>query len=106
MIVATLTIRNLDEEVKRDIGRAAAERGVSMEQEARDRLARPRRSRRAGSGEVSAEEILRRYARKPDEPFDLKRLTDEIWDEGLRRIDGDRAGSLWRCHQTPHSGWI
>ena len=78
--MATLTIRNLDDEVKRDIRLAAAERGVSMEQEARDRLARPGRNRR---DHVSAEEILRRYARKPDETFDLKKLTDEMWDEGL-----------------------
>ena len=38
--MATLTIRNVPEEVKRDLRLAAAERGVSMEQEARDRLAR------------------------------------------------------------------
>ncbi|QBK29407.1 FitA-like ribbon-helix-helix domain-containing protein [Roseitalea porphyridii] len=81
--MATLTIRNLDEEVKRDIRRAAAERGVSMEQEARDRLARPARHENAEPGKVSAEEILRRYARRPDGPFDLKGMTDRMWDEGL-----------------------
>lgn len=81
--MATLTIRNLDEAVKRDIRRVAAERGVSMEQEARDRLAAPGRRNGDHAGKISAEEILRRYAREPDEPFDLKRLTDRMWDEGL-----------------------
>ena len=81
--MATLTIRNLDEDVKRDIRRAAAERGVSMEQEARDRLARPNRSRADERQKADAQDILRRYARKPDVPFDLKKLTDEMWDEGL-----------------------
>ncbi len=33
--MATLTIRNLDENVKRELRKHAAERGVSMEQEAR-----------------------------------------------------------------------
>ena len=37
--MATLTIRNLDENVKRELRKRAAESGVSMEQEARDRLA-------------------------------------------------------------------
>lgn len=81
--MATLTIRNLDEAVKRDIRRAAAERGVSMEQEARDRLATPGRFQGNEPGKVNAEEIVRRYARKPDEPFDLKEMTDRMWDEGL-----------------------
>lgn len=80
--MATLTIRNLPDEVKRDIRRAAADRGVSMEQEARDRLAFPGGHDRDKPGKVSAEEILRRYAQKPDEPFDLKELADRMWDEG------------------------
>jgi plasmid stability protein len=38
--MGTLTIRNLDDAVKRELRKRAAERGVSMEQEARDTLAR------------------------------------------------------------------
>lgn len=38
--MATLTIRNLDEETKRSLRMRAARRGVSMEQEARMLLAR------------------------------------------------------------------
>ena len=37
--MATLTIRNLDENVKRELRKRAAERGVSMEQEARTIIA-------------------------------------------------------------------
>lgn len=37
--MATLTIRNVPEDVKQALRIAAAKRGVSMEQEARDRLA-------------------------------------------------------------------
>ena len=36
--MATLTIRNVPDDVKRELRIAAAKRGVSMEQEARDRL--------------------------------------------------------------------
>lgn len=78
--MGTLTIRNLDDDVKRELRRRAAERGVSMEQEARDRLTESvglRKSRKA-----TVEEILA-LGRKPDKPFDLKKLTDEMWDEGL-----------------------
>ncbi len=56
--MATLTIRNLPDEVKRELRLAAAARGVSMEQEARDRLATstaaPARSRKATSEELLA----------------------------------------------------
>ena len=78
--MATLTIRNLDEKVKRELRKHAAERGVSMEQEARDRLAEslnfPRRK-------TSILEDLRRLSIKPDEPIDFKRLSDGLWDESL-----------------------
>jgi plasmid stability protein len=78
--MATLTIRNLDEHVKRELRKRAAERGVSMEQEARDRLAEslnlPRRKR-------SILEDLRQLSVKPKEPIDFKKLSDELWDESL-----------------------
>ena len=39
--MATVTVRRLDDEIIRDLRRGAAKRGVSMEQEARDRLRHP-----------------------------------------------------------------
>lgn len=80
--MSTLTIRNLDPEVEHQLRRRAAERGVSMEQEARLALARgiasekPRRK-------PSIEELTR-LGVKPEKPFDLKKISDEMWDEGLR----------------------
>ena len=44
--MATLTIRNLDERIKRELRKRAAIRGVSMEQEVRDTLADSIGSRR------------------------------------------------------------
>ncbi len=84
--MATLTIRNLDEAVKRDIRRAAAERGVSMEQEARDRLGQGVGPKRRKT--VAIEDILA-LGMKPDEDVDLKELTDRMWDEGLLPAHGD-----------------
>ncbi|MBX9453167.1 MAG: FitA-like ribbon-helix-helix domain-containing protein [Neoaquamicrobium sediminum] len=80
--MSTLTIRNLDPNVKHQLRKLAAEHGVSMEQEARDALARgvaveqPRRK--------PSIEALTQLGRKPDKPFDLKKVSDEMWDEGLR----------------------
>lgn len=78
--MSTLTIRNLDENVKQALRKRAAERGVSMEQEAREALAesvaRPRRRQ-------SILEDLRRLGVKPDKHFDQKKISDEMWDEGL-----------------------
>ena len=54
--MASLTVRNLDENVKRELRKRAAESGVSMEQEARDRLAESveccRAARRLPSADV------------------------------------------------------
>lgn len=80
--MSTLTIRNLNPEVKRQLRALAAEHGVSMEQEARDALARgvvaeqPRRK--------PSIEAMTRLGVKPDKPFDLKKVSDQMWDEGLR----------------------
>ncbi|MVA98114.1 hypothetical protein GN330_12760 [Nitratireductor sp. CAU 1489] len=79
--MATLTIRNLDDDVKRELRKRAAERGVSMEQEARDRLAasvaRDRQQRRRKSVLVE----LRKLSFKPDRRIDFKRLSDAMWEE-------------------------
>lgn len=78
--MGTLTIRNLDDAVKQKLRERAAARGVSMEQEARDVLSnameRPVRKK------PSIDEILA-LGVKPPEPIDQKKLTDEMWDEGL-----------------------
>ena len=79
--MSTLTIRNFDDRLKQKLRESAAARGVSMEQEVRDRLADslavPRRKK-------SILEDLRRLGETPQEPFDLKKISDEMWDEGLR----------------------
>ena len=79
--MSTLTIRNFDDRLKQKLRESAAARGVSMEQEVRDRLAdslaAPRRKK-------SILEDLRRLGEEPKEPFDLKKISDEMWDEGLR----------------------
>ena len=79
--MASLMIRNLEESVKHELRKRAAERGVSMEQEARDRLAEslgtPKRRK-------SIFDDLTRLGVAPDEPFDQKKITDEMWEESFR----------------------
>ena len=77
--MGTLTIRNLDDRVKRKLRERAAAHGVSMEQEARSVLAEAvgegkRRQRR----KATLEEILALGIR-PSEPFDQKAAADELW---------------------------
>jgi plasmid stability protein len=55
--MATLTIRNLPEEVRDQLRRAAAERGLSMEEEARQALAQRYRK------QLTVEEIIGRLSR-------------------------------------------
>ena len=54
-----------------------------MEQEARDALARDVAAP-VGSRPKPILEELRKLGAKPAEPFDLKKVSDEMWDEGLR----------------------
>lgn len=80
--MAALTIRNIDDDVKRALRKRAAERGVSMEQDARDALRRDlglteRKRRKPSIQELEAIGIT------PAEPFDLKKVSDEMWEEGL-----------------------
>ena len=82
--MGALTIRNIDDGVKHALRRRAAEHGVSMEQYAREVLARdvvgePPRARQR----KSILEDLRAIGIKPAEPFDLKKSSDEMWEEGL-----------------------
>jgi plasmid stability protein len=77
--MGTVTVRKLDDAVIRDLRRSAAERGVSMEQEARDRLRRPL-SQAAPKSHKPLLEELRKLAVTPTEPFDQKKVSDELWD--------------------------
>ena len=86
--MGSLTVRKLDDEVIRDLRRSAAERGVSMEQEARDRLRRALpRGKSPGNPEepewnlnASLEEILAISRRLPRVEFDQKEESDRLYD--------------------------
>ena len=77
--MSTVTIRNLDDDVKQELRKRAAARGVSMEQELRDLITRDVLQGDRRRPKVSFDEIMR-LSRKPDEPFDSKRAQDEVWD--------------------------
>ena len=79
--MATLTIRDLDEGVKRKLRLRAAEHGVSMEEEARRLLAEA--VQRKPSRKRFTADDLKKFARKPDVPFDQKQIFDEMWDESF-----------------------
>lgn len=87
--MGTLTIRNLDDAVKTELRKRAAERGVSMEQEARDRLRQSLHSDRSVASpdltgrrwrlKATFEEILA-LGRKPEQPIDHKAESDALYD--------------------------
>ncbi|MEW9836200.1 FitA-like ribbon-helix-helix domain-containing protein [Mesorhizobium marinum] len=81
--MATMMIRNVPDDLKRELRRRAADRGVSMEQEARDALARGVATP-VGRRRKPILDELRKLGAMPTEPFDLKQVSDEMWDEGLR----------------------
>lgn len=93
--MGSMTVRKLDDEVIRDLRISAAKRGVSMEQEARDRLQRPlpqavAEDKHVQSAEsdvekpkwrlkASMEELLA-LGRKPNVPIDQKAQSDALHD--------------------------
>lgn len=86
--MGSVTVRKLDDDVIRDLRISAARRGVSMEQEARDRLARPllgseTRMPEAGPQswhlKTSVEELLA-LGRAPNAPVDHKAESDALYD--------------------------
>lgn len=85
--MGTLTIRNLDETTKRNLRQRAAERGVSMEQEARDRLRQSLRSDQPAAPDAerrwrlkaTIDDILA-LGRKPERPIDHKAESDALYD--------------------------
>ncbi len=86
--MGTVTVRKLDDAVIRDLRLSAAERGVSMEQEARDRLGQPLRETRVTAAadvdtprwrlKATREEILA-LGRKPQGPIDHKAESDALF---------------------------
>ncbi len=78
--MATLTIRNLDENLKQKLREQAGSRGVSMEQQARSLLARNAvRPREKSKHPPTVEEILDFGRRLGKVDFDQKSLTDDLW---------------------------
>lgn len=82
--MASLTIRNLDDGVKRKLRLRAAEHGWSMEEEARTIIRASVDPETDGRGETPADREVRvrkilSLGRKLDEPFDQKAFTDELW---------------------------
>ncbi|MER2534881.1 MAG: hypothetical protein ABTQ31_06910 [Rhizobiaceae bacterium] len=88
--MGTLTVRKIDDDVVRDLRISAARRGVSMEQEARDRLRQPLfpenpvGSTNLGGPkwhlEASLEELLAIGRKLPDVEFDQKEESDRLYD--------------------------
>jgi plasmid stability protein len=84
--MGSMTVRKIDDEVMRDLRISAAKRGVSMEQEARDRLRRPLQesgSETIGHGKwrpkASLEE-LRALGIPPANPINHKAESDALYD--------------------------
>lgn len=92
--MGSVTVRKLDDEVIRDLRLSAARRGVSMEQEARDRLRRPLQASGPGLSDeatrsgwhlkASIEDLLD-LGRKPENPIDHKAESDALYDYLDRR---------------------
>jgi phosphopantothenoylcysteine decarboxylase/phosphopantothenate--cysteine ligase len=101
--MGTVTVRKLDDTVIRDLRRSAAERGVSMEQEARDRLRQPlsqAEPKKSEAGEpkwhlkASLEEILSLGRRLPKVEFDQKEEADRLYNYLDEGSDKDRILGL------------
>jgi plasmid stability protein len=89
--MGNLTVRKLDDEVMRDLRISAARRGVSMEQEARDRLRRPltqehgvelveNEGKAPWRLKASMEELLAIGRKLPHVEFDQKEESDRLYD--------------------------
>ena len=87
--MGNLTVRKVEDEVMRDLRISAAKRGVSMEQEARDRLRRPLTQGNAASEDpvgpkwhlkASLDELLAIGRRLPNVEFDQKEESDRLYD--------------------------
>ncbi len=80
VVMGTLTIRNLDDDLKQKLRERAARHGVSMEQEARNLLLKDVAATKERDGDfVTAEEILEFGRRLQQADFDQKKFTDDLW---------------------------
>ncbi|UVC17390.1 FitA-like ribbon-helix-helix domain-containing protein [Mesorhizobium onobrychidis] len=78
--MGTLTIRNLDDDLKQKLRERAARHGLSMEQEARNLLLKDVAATKERDGDfVTAEEILEFGRRLQQADFDQKKFTDDLW---------------------------
>ncbi|WP_295809550.1 plasmid stabilization protein [uncultured Nitratireductor sp.] len=80
--MATLTIRNVDEKVRRALRKRAAENDISMEEEVRRILAKSVQTPEEiahRKGNARRAEALEAISIRPIGEFDLKAITDEIW---------------------------
>ncbi len=80
--MGSLTIRKLDDDLKKKLRVRAANHGVSMEEEARRLLHRVLDETAAQKPKPSVESILA-FGKRPDVPIDLKKISDDMWDESF-----------------------
>ncbi len=86
--MGTVTVRKVDDEVMRELRISAASRGVSMEQEARDRLRQPLAQDKAPREDATepkwrlkaTKEELLALGRKLEKPIDHKAESDALYD--------------------------
>lgn len=84
--MGTLTVRNIDDRLKKKLRERAARRGISMESSVRAVLlaAKPASVGEGGTWRLTASlEDLLALSNKPQQPVDFKALSDRMWDEGL-----------------------
>jgi antitoxin FitA len=84
--MGSMTVRKIDDDVMRDLRISAAKRGVSMEQEARDRLRRPLAAPDDDAGnagkwraKASLAELLA-LGIPPEKPIDHRAESDALYD--------------------------
>jgi len=87
--MGAITVRKIDDDLIRELRVSAAQRGVSMEQEARDRLRQPLQHAQPAATEDDAatnwnlkatkEQILA-LGIKPGQPIDHKAESDALYD--------------------------
>lgn len=80
--MGNLTIRKLDDETKTRLRLSAAAKGISMEEEARQRLRESLADAKPGRTKATIEELLK-FSVKPAKPFDQKAASDELSDESI-----------------------
>ncbi len=80
--MGSLTIRKLDDDIKTRLRLSAAAKGISMEEEARRRLKESLNLPGPIKKKPTVEELLK-FSVKPTVPFDLKKVSDELSEEGF-----------------------